>query len=163
MNIVLIGMPGAGKSTAGVLLAKALGKPFVDTDILIQQEEKRKLHEIIEKHGIKHFLHIEEKHILALEVSDCVIATGGSVIYSKKAIEHLKKQGLLVYLQLSLEEIENRLKDITTRGIAMEKGHSLGELYIERKPLYEEHADITIRCSGLNMEEVVEEIIERVK
>ncbi|MDP4088725.1 MAG: shikimate kinase [Bacillota bacterium] len=159
MNIVLIGMPGAGKSTVGVILAKVLGISFLDTDIVIQQDEKSKLHKIIERFGIKYFLEVEERHILGLEVEDHVIATGGSVIYSEKSIEHLKESGILVYLQLSLKEVEKRLSDITTRGIAMEKGSNLEQLYSERKPLYEKYADITIDCTGKSMEEVVGEIV----
>ncbi len=158
MNIVLIGMPGAGKSTVGVLLAKTLGQPFVDTDLIIQEKEKKKLHEIIKEYGIKQFLSIEEEHVLNLDVTDHVIATGGSVIYSSKAIEKLKKNSILIYLQVELEEIERRLKDITTRGIAMEDGVSLKDLYIERENLYVKAADLIIGCSGKTMEEVVAEI-----
>ena len=117
MNIVLIGMPGAGKSTLGVLLAKALGKAFVDTDIVIQQNEGMKLYEIIERYGLEEFLRIEERNILELKITNSIIATGGSVVYGNEAMEHLKRNGLIVYLKLDYEEIERRLKDITTRGL----------------------------------------------
>ncbi|WP_139905916.1 shikimate kinase [Clostridium thermarum] len=160
MNIILIGMPGAGKSTLGVLLAKALGKNFIDTDIIIQQNEGMKLFEIINKCGLKGFLDIEEWYILKLETEDSVLATGGSVVYSKKAMERLKSMGTIVYLKLQYEEIERRLKDITTRGVAIGNNMTLKELYLERKSLYEKYADIIIECDNKGIEEIVEHIIK---
>lgn len=160
-NIVLIGMPGAGKSTIGVLLAKAMKMPFIDTDLLIQQKYNKYLQEIIDEVGVKEFLSIEEKTALELNVENHVIATGGSMIYSNLALEHLKKDGVLVYLQLRYDEIESRLADISGRGVAMEKGQTLIGLYSERVPLYEKHADITVNCSGKNMEAIVTEIKNR--
>ncbi|HOM03197.1 MAG TPA: shikimate kinase [Acetivibrio sp.] len=157
-NIVLIGMPGAGKSTVGVLLAKAMKMPFVDTDLLIQQKYNKYLQEIIDEVGVEEFLSIEEKVALELNVKNHVIATGGSMVYSNRALNHLKKDGILVYLQLRYDEIESRLANISSRGIAMEKGQTLIGLYSERVPLYEKHADITVNCSGKDIEAIVAEI-----
>lgn len=161
-NIVLIGMPGAGKSTVGVILAKAVRKPFIDTDLLVQQKHGMFLQDIIDKHGIKKFLDMEERVAVELEVKDHVIATGGSVIYSNSAINHLKKDSILVYLKLRFDEMEERLKDFKSRGIAKEKDKTLVELYNERAPLYEKHADITINCSNKNIEDIVTDIKEKI-
>ncbi len=157
-NIVLIGMPGAGKSTIGVLLAKSLKKPFIDTDLLIQQQEDRFLQEIINKEGIDKFLSIEKKVILTLNAQNCVIATGGSAIYSNSSINHLKANGVLVYLKLPYKEIEERIKDIKSRGIAMGQHQNLFDLFTERVHLYEKYADITVDCSGICLEDTVVKI-----
>jgi shikimate kinase len=157
-NIVLIGMPGAGKSTVGVILAKTLGRKFIDTDLLIQQRQGRFLQEIIDRVGIEGFIAIEENVILELEASDCVIATGGSVIYSSSAMRRLKSDGVLVYLKLPYDEIEKRIKNISSRGIAMGRGQNLAGLYEQRTPLYEMYADIVIDCAGMDMESVVSAI-----
>lgn len=157
-NVVLIGMPGAGKSTVGVILAKTLGRKFIDTDILIQQKQGRLLQEIIDCVGIEGFIAIEENAILELEASGCVIATGGSVIYSSSAMRRLKSDGVLVYLKLPYEEIEKRIRNISSRGIAMGKGQNLAGLYEQRTPLYEMYADIVIDCAGMDMESVVSAI-----
>jgi len=161
-NIVLIGMPGAGKSTVGVVLAKAMRKPFIDTDLLIQQKHGMFLQEIIDKYGIKKFLEMEEKVVVDLDVKDHVIATGGSVIYSNSALNHLKKDSILVYLKLRFDEIEDRIKDFKSRGIAKEMGENLVDIYNERVPLYEKHSEITIICSNKNIEDIVCEIKEKV-
>lgn len=158
-NVILIGMPGAGKSTIGVLLAKALMMPFVDTDLVIQQKENRYLQDIINQEGLEKFLSIEEACILNLKIKKHLIATGGSVVYSAASVKHLKdKDGAVVYLELKLEEIEKRLKNISSRGIALRPGESLTELYNERVPLYEKYADIIAECSGKDIEEIVSEI-----
>ncbi|MCR4436878.1 MAG: shikimate kinase [Clostridiales bacterium] len=162
-NIVLIGMPGAGKSTTGLLLAKTLNMPFVDTDLIIQQREGRLLQEIIDYDGIGPFLSIEEDAILQMSVRGYIIATGGSAVYREAAMRHLKKNGILLYLQLEYGEIEKRINNIKSRGIVMDKGRSLIDLYNERVPLYEKYADLTIRCSGKHIEEVVDEIQERMR
>ncbi|KNY28607.1 shikimate kinase [Pseudobacteroides cellulosolvens] len=154
-NIILIGMPGAGKSTIGVLLAKTINKPFIDTDLLIQQKEKDFLQNIIRKNGIEGFLSIEESVILETDLKNHVIATGGSVIYSEKSMKHLKRNGILIYLDLPLEAIENRIKNIKTRGIAMGQNQSLQSLYTARKPLYEKYSDFTIDCDNKDMEDVI--------
>lgn len=154
-NIILIGMPGAGKSTVGVLLAKAAGMAFIDTDLLIQQAESRLLQEIINDSGISAFLAIESRILAALDVNHCVIATGGSAVYSAEAMEYLKSSGPVIYLQLSLEAIESRIRNIATRGIVLAEGQSLANLYRERVPLYENYADLVIDCSEKEIEETV--------
>lgn len=162
-NIVLIGMAGSGKSTLGVLLAKSLGMPFVDTDLIIQEREGRLLQDIIDSDGVASFIKIEEKAVLSLTAEGTVIATGGSVVYSCKAIMHLKEKGILIYLDLDFDEIEKRIKNMTTRGIAMEKGKTLRNIYEERIPLYEKYADIIADCNGKTMEENLEKIIKELK
>ncbi len=159
MNIILTGMSGAGKSTLGVLLAKALGLGYVDTDILIQQHENKLLQEIIDDEGIEKFLEIEEQIVSNLDLKDCVIATGGSVIYSEKAMYALKQMGRIVYLHVPYEEIERRLTNITTRGIVIKKGKTLKDVYEERVPLYIQHSDQIIDCANMDIEACVEEII----
>lgn len=158
-NIVLIGMPGAGKSTVGVLLAKAMKMPFIDTDLIIQERENRLLQDIIDAEGLELFLKIEENTVLKSAFTGSVIATGGSVVYSEAAMRHLKREGIAVYLKLSYEEIEHRINNITTRGIAMGEGQSLLDIYRQRIPLYERVADIVIDGSGITMEQVVEKIM----
>ncbi len=158
-NIVLIGMPGAGKSTAGVLLAKSLGWKFIDTDILIQEETGRLLQEIIDQDGSCAFMDIEEQTILSLRPYRAVIATGGSVVYRRKAMEHLRNNGTIVYLFITFNEMEKRLSNITNRGIVLTTGQGLREMYDERIPLYQTYADRTIDVSGKTIEEVVSRII----
>lgn len=160
-NIILTGMPGAGKSTVGVLLAKALKKPFIDTDLLIQQRENSFLQEIINDRGIAGFVRIEEEVVLGLDTAGHVIATGGSVIYSDASMRHLKSMGIVVFLDLKLYQLEKRLKNISTRGIAMRSGQSIGDLYAERQPLYMRHADIKIDCSRKHIEAIVSEIADK--
>ncbi|OME80250.1 shikimate kinase [Paenibacillus sp. FSL A5-0031] len=163
MNIVLIGMSGAGKSTLGVLLAKALGMDFIDTDLVIQQQEGRLLQEIIDHDGIDKFMETEEKIVSELELENCIISTGGSVIYSNKAMNALKQVGHIVYLHVPYEEIQRRLINITTRGIVMKKGNSLKDVYEERVPLYMKYSDRTFDCSNKDIEHCVSEIIESMK
>lgn len=158
-NIVLIGMPGAGKSTIGVVLAKKLGFAFLDSDLLIQEREKRLLHEIIEQEGIEKFNSIENNVNASINVSKSVIATGGSVVYGKEAMEHLKEIGTVVYLELPYEELQERLGDLEERGVSIRKGQSLLALMEERAPLYEKYADVTIHCSRKMIRELVEEIV----
>jgi shikimate kinase len=162
-NIVLTGMPGAGKSTAGVILAKTLGMNFTDTDITIQEREGRLLQEIIDTEGPDAFLKIEEKTLLSLHRRNAVIATGGSVVFSRQAMEHLKGDGVVVYLKISFEEMEKRLGNITTRGIVLHAGQSLRDMYSERVLLYEKYADITIDCSDEDFEMVVEKAVDELK
>lgn len=152
-------MPGAGKSTVGVLLAKALSRTFVDTDLIVQAAEGRRLQDIIDEDGLDAFRAIEERHVLAIDVDNAVIATGGSVPYSEKAMAHLKANGTVVYLQLPLEEVLRRITNMDSRGIAIAPGQSFEALYAERLPLYERYADITIACNGLTHEQVVSEAI----
>ena len=154
-NIVLIGMPGVGKSSAGVVLAKVLGYEFVDTDLVIQREEKRLLKDIIAMDGNDAFLAIENRINAGIEVHNSVIATGGSVIYGKEAMEHLKEIGMVVYLRASLETIQSRLLNLEGRGVAMKNGQSLEDLYCERIPLYEKYADVIVDMDGVTIEETV--------
>jgi len=159
-NIILIGMPGAGKSTVGVILAKTLGMEFIDTDILIQQQTGRRLQKILNEDGPDAFRQIEEGVILSLHPQNSVIATGGSVIWSRAAMEHLKSLGLVVYLEISFPGMEKRIRNITTRGIVLLPGQTLRTMYDSRAPLYEQYADITIPCSDKDVEAVVSGIGE---
>ena len=159
-NVILIGMSGAGKSTLGVLLAKALGMSFADTDILIQRREGMKLQEIIDLRGSEAFLRCEEELLCSLELSDTVIATGGSAVYSEKGMSHLKKKGTAVYLRVEKQEILRRLTDITTRGIVLKGTESIAQLYDEREPLYVGFADLTLDCTGRSVERCVEELVK---
>lgn len=159
-NIVLIGMPGAGKSTVGVLLAKVLSMEFMDTDVRIQACEKRRLQEIIDTDGLQAFLRIEARHILELACRHHVIATGGSVVYDEAAMRHLADGGVVVHLDLPLAALKGRLTNLPTRGVVMAEGQSLASLYEERQPLYRRHARITVPCAGLTHEEVVSRICE---
>lgn len=162
-NIVLIGMPGAGKSTVGVVLAKKLGFAFLDSDLVIQSREGKLLHEIIEEQGVEKFWSIEEEANLSIDVRRTVIATGGSVIYGGRAMEHLGRSGIIVYLQLSCEEIAGRLGDLNERGVTLREGQTLEMLYEERVPLYEQYAHITMDCERLSIREIVEEIVRKVR
>ncbi len=139
-NIVIIGLPGAGKSTMGVILAKALGMKFIDTDILIQEDSGRLLQEIIDEEGVEAFKTIEERTILSLRCRNTVIATGGSVVFSGRAMEYLKSDGIVLYLEISFEEMVRRLGTITGRGIVLVRGQGLREMYDQRVPLYEKYA-----------------------
>ena len=162
-NLVLIGMPGAGKSTVGVVLAKHMGMRFLDSDLCIQEDENRRLHEIIAEEGLDAFLEIENRVNASLQVENSVIATGGSVIYGKEAMEHLAETGIIVYLQLPYEEIANRLGDLTKRGVAFQDGQSLLDIYKERVPLYESYAELTIDCHEKTIRDIVAEIAEKIQ
>jgi len=157
-NIVLIGMPGAGKSTVGVVLAKILGYRFVDSDLVIQEETGKLLHEIITEKGLDGFIQVENDVNKNLWVHKSVIATGGSVIYGSEAMEHLKEIGTVVYLRLSCEAIKRRLGDLKKRGVALKDGQTLESLYAERVPLYEKYADLTISCGGKRIRTIVLEM-----
>lgn len=160
-NIILIGMPGAGKSTVGVLLAKAMGRYFLDTDVLIQAAANAGLRELIDRHGLDGFCDIERQYVECLDITNAVIATGGSVVYYNSAMRHLKKTGRVIYLELSLEILQQRLDDVAGRGVVIEPGQTLESLYERRKPLYEKYADITIHTAGLNHEQVVGKILQQ--
>ena len=162
-NLILTGMPACGKSTLGVVLAKTLGMKFVDTDLFIQEVENCKLQEIIDERGMQEFLRIEEKVLSEIEAENSIISTGGSAVYSDKAMKHLGSIGDVVYIKLSLDEIERRLNNIKTRGIAMKPGETLADLYNMRVPLYEKYADITIETEGMGIEESIEVLIEKLK
>lgn len=160
-NIVLIGMPGCGKSSLGVVLAKALGYSFLDSDLVIQEKEGRLLSEIIEQDGLDGFEKTEEKINASIKADKTVIATGGSVIYGPAAMKHLKEIGTVVYLKLPLKEIEERLGDLNQRGVAVRPGQTLGSLYNERIPLYEKYADITVDVYGMDIRSSVLELMHQ--
>ena len=160
-NIVLIGMPGVGKSTVGVILAKMIGYQFIDADLLIQKQEGKLLHEIIAEKGTGGFIEIEERVNASIEASHTIIATGGSVVYGKKAMEHLSRIGTVVYLKVPYDTLEKRLEDIKGRGVVLKEGQTLRTLYDDRTPLYEKYADIEISEDDLNVEQTVEKLLER--
>lgn len=162
-NIVLIGMPGAGKSTAGVILAKVLGLEFIDSDLLIQKKEKRLLKDIIKKEGLEGFISIENQVNASIEAENAVIATGGSVVYGMEAMKHLGEIAEIVYIKLSYEVLDHRLGNIRKRGVALKRGQSLRALYEERCPLYEKYAHYVIDAEGMDIEELVEAIVEKIK
>ncbi len=159
-NVVLIGMPGSGKSTCGVIAAKVMLKNFFDTDLLLQGLERSRLQDLIDEKGVDYFYEAEEKAILSLNIEATVIATGGSVIYSEKAMEHLRSLGKVIYLHLDYETMMKRINNFTTRGIVVKKGSSLPDMYNERLPLYEKYADEIIYCDDNTVEETVEEIVK---
>ena len=158
-NIILIGMPGVGKSTVGVLLAKRLGFSFIDTDIHIQAREGKGLQEILNERGISSFCKLEEKHVLSVSCRSHVIATGGSVVYSKEAMQHLGSTGIVIHLDLDPETLKERLENINLRGVVMAKDQNLEDLYQERNPLYLQYQDVRIDCNALSPDQVVEKII----
>lgn len=157
-NIILIGMPGAGKSTVGVILAKVLGYGFLDVDLLIQKQEHKLLKDIILKEGLEGFMAIENQVNAGLMVEHTVISTGGSVIYGKEAMEHLKSIGVVIYIKLSYETLKNRLGNIKQRGVVLKQGQNLRGLYEERCPMYEEYADIIIDAEDMGVENTIEAI-----
>ena len=160
-NIVLIGMPGVGKSTLGVVLAKQLGYEFVDADLLIQKRENRLLKEIISDEGVEGFMQIENDVNASIETSKTVIATGGSVIYGKEAMEHLKEIGTVVYLKLDYDTLDGRLGSLKGRGVVLKDGQDLRALYEERVPLYEKYADVIVDEGGLDLEATLEAVLEQ--
>jgi len=160
-NIVLIGMPGVGKSTIGVLLAKRLNYSFLDTDIYIQTREGKSLQQIIQAHGSAGFCDIEERYVLSVNVSAHVIAPGGSVVYRQKAMEHLQTNGLIIYLELALENLKKRLDDIDARGVVIGPDQKLDDLFAERHSLYLKYADSRVMTDGLTPDQVVGEIERR--
>ena len=161
-NVVLIGMPGCGKSTVGVLLAKRLRRYFLDTDVLIQAVEGKTLRDIIAEKGMDGFCDVERMHVECIDIKNAVIATGGSVVYYPSAMRTLKADGVIVYLLLPLSELEKRLADLGKRGVVIEPDQTLSTLYKKRIPLYEQWADVTVDLSGLNHEVSVEEILKKI-
>lgn len=157
-NIILTGMPGAGKSTVGVVLAKKLGYSFLDSDLAIQEKTGKLLYQLIDEKGEAGFLMLENKINASLEPECAVIATGGSAVYGKEAMEHFKRIGMVLYLKLSCKELEERLGDLHERGVVLKEGFTLLDLYEERAPLYEKYADVIIDCTGKSIREIVEEI-----
>ena len=159
-NIVLIGMPGVGKSTVGVVLAKVMGYQFVDADLVIQEKEKKLLCEIIEEVGADGFIEVENRINSQIDAHHAIIATGGSVVYGAEAMAHLREIGTVVYLKLPYDELNQRLKDIKGRGVVLKDGQTLRDLYEARVPLYERYADITVDEYQLNVEQTIEKIME---
>ena len=160
-NIILIGMPGVGKSTVGVLLAKASGRYFLDTDVHIQAMENRTLQSILDEKGKDDFCRMEQELIIRIDIKNAVIATGGSVVYSQKAMNHLSANGIIVHLDLDYRSVEKRITNLSTRGVVKEKHQSLKDLYDKRQPVYQKYAQITINCADKNQDQIVTEIIER--
>ncbi|MCR5671661.1 MAG: shikimate kinase [Butyrivibrio sp.] len=159
-NIILIGMPTSGKSTVGVILAKILGYKFIDADIVIQEKEKRKLSEIIASDGIDGFIDIENKVNAGIDCTNTIIATGGSVVYGRQAMEHYKEIGCVVYLKVSFETLKKRLHHAKQRGVVIKEGQTLESLYKERVLLYEKYADIVIDEGDDSLEDVVAKATE---
>lgn len=163
-NIILIGMPACGKSTVGVLLAKTLGLDFTDTDLIIQLQNKSTLQRLIDINGLEKFKEYENTALMSVTCeSDTVIATGGSAVFCEKGMRHLKRNGVCIYLDLPLYDIQSRLSNIKTRGIACRRGEGLEEIFKEREPLYTKYADIRINCTDKSCEQIVEKIAGSVR
>ncbi len=159
-NVILIGMPGCGKSTVGVLLAKALGTGFIDTDLIIQVQKRNTLQRLIDLDGLEKFEQYEESALLSVtEESNMVIATGGSAVFCEKGMRHLRRNGICIYLELPVYDLQLRLSNIKTRGIACRRGEGLEEILAERGPLYNRYADAKISCADKSCEQIVEKII----
>lgn len=163
-NVVMVGMPGSGKSTIGVILAKSLGFDFVDTDLVICKREGKKLQEIIDTEGLEKFLEIEQQVGEEISSVNSVVATGGSMILSDEAMKNLKKDGIVVYVEVPLEILKKRITNMKTRGIAFKKGETLEDIFRVRTPLYEKYADITITADENTVpEDCVNQIVERIE
>ncbi|MCG6157428.1 shikimate kinase [Rubinisphaera margarita] len=160
-NLVLIGMPGAGKSTIGVLLAKLTARDFVDTDVLIQLQEETTLQEIVDRRGYLELREIEAGVLGSLDLQNTVIATGGSAVYSDSAMEHLRTLGPIVYLKVELNELQNRVNNEAQRGLARPEGQSFAAMYRERCRLYEQYAEVTVECAGLTPDQIAAVIAEQ--
>ncbi len=161
-NIILIGMPGSGKSTVGVVLAKKLGYQFIDSDLVIQERCRKLLHQLIDERGEAGFVMLENEVNASILADSAVIATGGSAVYGEEAMAHFRQIGKIVYLELAFEELEKRLGDLHERGVVLKEGMTLKELYEERIPLYEKYADIVVPCTGRDIRDVMEEIVKRI-
>ncbi len=162
-NITLIGMPGAGKSTIGVILAKSLLMDFQDTDLTIQKKTGKSLCQLLDEKGTDGFIRLENDIICAENFNNAVIATGGSAVYGDEAMRKLRNEGVVIFLDVSTDELEKRLSNIRTRGVVMKKGTTVKELYKERLSYYKKYADVTLDCTGLSAEECVDEIVDRLK
>ena len=163
MNVILIGMPGCGKSTVGVVLAKRLGFRFADTDLIIQEKSGRLLQEIIDDCGSQALLELEQEVLTDWGGDNTVVATGGSAVYSDKGMAHLRENGTAVYIKLSLEQVKGRLDNLEKRGVAGAEDHSLAELYNERTPLYERYADTVVEADSMTIEQTIEAVYNSVK
>lgn len=162
-NVILVGMPGCGKSTVGVVLAKSLGYDFTDTDLIIARKEGKKLQKLIDEDGIQKFLQVENQVGKELSCSETVVATGGSMIMNPDAMEHLKSIGKVVYINVPLDVLKKRITNMKTRGIVFGKGETLDDIFAKRTPLYEKYADITINISKNNsLEQAVNKIVKKI-
>ena len=157
-NIILIGMPGSGKSTVGVVLAKALGLRFLDVDLLIQEREGALLQQLIDSRGVERFLDLERDAICSLDCRGTVAAPGGSCVCREESIAHMRSLGTVVYLELSLEDVTKRIHNLSSRGIALSPGQTLADVYRYRAPLYEKCAHITVPIRGQSLAETVEAV-----
>ena len=157
-NIILIGMPGSGKSTCGVVAAKLLLKNFFDTDLLIQNREGQRLQQIIDEKGLDYFARAEEEAVLSLDIAGTVIATGGSVVYSTAAIDHQRRMGKVIYLHLEYETMCRRIQNLDSRGVVLQAGYTLQDMYKERLPLYRRYADAVIKCDNNTVEQTAQQI-----
>jgi shikimate kinase len=160
-NIILIGMPGSGKSTVGVILAKMLAKRYLDTDILLQNIEKRSLQDIVDKNGHMALRKVEQKVLLAIHCRNHIVATGGSAAYSESAMIHLKRDGIIVFLHADLPTLNQRIHNYETRGLAKRPEQSFQDLFEERLVLYEKYADITVESSNLTQDQVCDAIVDK--
>lgn len=158
-NVSLIGMPGSGKSTVGVLLAKALGFDFIDTDLIIQRQEQELLQSTLDRLGIERFLDLEADTVASLQCEHAVIAPGGSAVLRERGAEHLKRLGPVVYLHISCETLEKRLSNLANRGVTLAPGQTLRDLYVYRMPFYEKYADVTVNADRPRPEDTVEDIV----
>lgn len=162
-NIILTGMPGVGKSTIGVILAKELGYQFLDSDLLIQQQEKKLLKDIIAEKGVDGFLAVENQVNASIEAERAVIATGGSAVYGKEAMEHFKRTGIVMYLKCSYDALEKRLGDLKGRGVVLKDGQTLRDIYEERSVLYEKYADLIVVEDGRDIEGTLALVMENLR
>jgi shikimate kinase len=162
-NIILIGMPAVGKSTVGVVVAKRIGFEFIDTDLLIQKQEKRLLKDIIAEEGNERFLEIENQVNRDLMVEHAVISPGGSVVYCEEAMRHFREIGTVIYLHATYEEIYNRITNAKNRGVVLREGQTLKDLYDERVKLFEKYADYTVSEEGFSLEETIDMVLELLK
>ena len=160
-NVVMVGMPGAGKSTIGVLLAKEMTLDFLDVDVYMQGREGRRLQEIIDTDGIETFAKMEDRYLQEISVMDTIVSTGGSAIYAREGMKHLKRRGVVIFLKINMKTLEERLGDFSSRGVVMRDGQTFEGLFQERNTLYAAEADEVIECDGKNQETLVQEIIER--
>ena len=160
-NIVLIGMPGVGKSSVGVVLAKILGYRFLDSDLVIQEKEGKLLHEIIAEQGLEGFLKVEDRINASINCEKSIIATGGSAVYGREAMEHFKNIGTVLYMKAEYDTINSRLSNLVGRGVAMKSGQTLRDLYEERSELYEKYADITVVVDNMSIEEIISNILKK--
>lgn len=163
MNYVLIGMPTSGKSTVGVMLAKEICFEFLDTDILLQRREKKMIQKILDEDGLEKFYEVEETALLSVDTDETVISTGGSAVYSEKGMEHVCKNATVIYLELPLEEVYQRIENLHSRGIAGLSNKHFTKIYMERKALYEKYADITVNASGLSKDQLLRKILKVIK